>query len=114
MYSKEELGITQFESLRAEADRECTDKIEFKSFLEKNFDGMFLSDKRNNLKQFVQLMDGSVNDFQLFKTCLTKFQWEYNNTQHNLSPFSFGTSVMRLMHWLNQPDAAILVRYGYS
>lgn len=117
LFSKEELGVTQFERLRQNAITYYKNPEEIeeqkKHFVE-DFENKRLDEKRDSLKQFLLLVDGSADDLNLLKSKLVEYYSTYNNSVHHVKDFVFGTQVMRLLYLLNLPDEALKVNGLFS
>ncbi|XP_055309558.1 pentatricopeptide repeat-containing protein 2, mitochondrial-like [Sitodiplosis mosellana] len=110
LFTREELGVTQFERHRqnAHADYIIPEQIEeYKQRFVKEFENMRLDEMRNNLKQYILLIDGKPDEFNTLKSLLTDYYKTYNNSVHHVSDFVFGTPIMRLLYFLNLPDEAV-------
>lgn len=114
LYTRKELGIIHFESLREEALKsfEKPEEIEqYKSSIVNFFTDLALFQKRDELKRFIVLIDANDNDDELvaLKEMLQAYITEYNSIAHNVHSFSFGAPIMRLFYWKNAPDLALQV-----
>lgn len=105
------MGVTQFEGFRQNVivNFKSPEQIEEhkKNFI-KDFDNLQLAEKRNQLKQYILLID-NANELNTLKTLLLEYYNAYNNSVHNVKEYVFGTTIMRLLYILNLPDEAIQV-----
>lgn len=111
MYSKEELGVTQIENIRQRVlnlykSPEDVDLYK-KNFIE-SFSALLLNEKRDKLKDFILLLDGS-HDLESLESILVQYQDAYNHSVHNVKDYCFGTQIMRMFYLLNLPDDAVKV-----
>lgn len=112
LFSREELGVTQFERLRENAINFCgksEDIVEYKMKLLKDFENLALDKKRNNLKEYIFLIDGKADELATLKSYLADYYKTYNSSVHNVKEFVYGTQIMRLLYILNLPDEAVKV-----
>ena len=112
LFSREELGVTQFERLRQNAInhfKSAEEIDDYKKQFVSDFGNMRLDEMRNNLKQYIMLIDGKPDEFSTLKSLLVEYYKTYNNSVHHVSEFVFGTQIMRLIYLLNLPDEAIKV-----
>ena len=112
LFSREELGVTQMESYRKNIinqfeSPETIDSYK-KEFIE-NFPNLLLIEKRNNLKEYILLMDKNPDDLKALKSMLLQYTNAYNSSVHNVRDFCFGTEIMRMFYLLNLPDDAVKV-----
>lgn len=70
---------------------------------------MRLDEKRDKLKEFIFLMEGTDEDLRALKSLLVDYHNAYNNNVHYVKEFVFGTQIMRLFYILNLPDVAVEV-----
>lgn len=112
LFSREELGVVQFERLRQNTINrfKSAEEIEdYKKQFVSDFTNMRLDEMRDNLKQYIMLIDGKPDEFSTLKSLLVEYYKTYNNSVHHVSEFVFGTPIMRLLYLLNLPDEAIKV-----
>lgn len=113
LFSKEELGILQIQNLRQKAAEqyENGDSIAvYKQKITNDFSALRLDIKRDEIKNFILLMDCTPEEISTLKTLLHDYQNVYNNTVHHVKQFGFGTQIMRICHIFNKPDAALSVK----
>lgn len=111
LFTKEELGVTQFQQLRKNAKtyfKNNEEIEEHKAHFLRNFNDLRLDDQRNNLKQYMLLIDDK-SDLENLKKMLQLYQESFNNCVHHVKEFVFGTQIMRLLYILNLPDEAVEV-----
>lgn len=112
LFTREELGVTQFERLRENAFNYCgkpEDIVKYKKELLNDFENITLDKKRNNLKEYILLIDGKPDELAALKSYLVEYYKTYNNSVHHVKEFVFGTQIMRLLYLLNLPDEAVKV-----
>lgn len=112
LFSKQELGIVHFEAKREDAQQKFRNPNELeihKQMFVKNFANYQLSDKRDELKEYIFLMEGKEDEFTTLKSLLLDYTYLYNNSDHRVKKFEFGTPIMRLLYLLNLPDQVIKV-----
>lgn len=112
LYSREELGVTQIESVRQKIRNQFKGPEEIetgkRNFIE-SFPNLLLDEKRNNLKEYIMLIDKNPEDFETLRSILIQYQDSYNHSVHSVKEFCFGTQIMRLFYLLNLPDDAVKV-----
>lgn len=87
-------------------------EIEFYlKWFDNNFPKLSLNEKRDNLKQYILLIDGKPDELEKLKSYLMEYQNTYNNSVHHVREFVFGTPIMRLLYLWNLPDEAIKVKF---
>lgn len=74
-----------------------------------DFENITLDKKRNNLKEYILLIDGKADELTTLKSYLVEYYKTYNNSVHHVKEFVFGTQIMRLLYLLNLPDEAVKV-----
>lgn len=112
LFTREELGLTNFEQLRQKAFDEFknpADIEEYKKNFPEIFPNLLLDEKRDNLKKFIFLADSKSDDLEAIKSALLEYQNTYNNIVHYVKDFCFGTQIMRLFYLLDLPDDAVKV-----
>lgn len=115
LFSKEELGILQIQSLRQKASEqyENADSIAvYKQKIGDDFSELRLDVKRDEIKNFILLMDCTPEEISTLKALLLDYQNVYNNTVHHVKQFVFGTQIMRICYICNKPDVALNVIYS--
>lgn len=112
IFSKEELGVVQFQQLRKKEQNEFKNNEEVTAYKQKviqDFDEMFLCDKRDSLKKIIHLMDGDTEEITPLKSFLVKYHHDYHNTIHHVNQYCFGAGIMRMLYLHNLPDVAMQV-----
>lgn len=113
LFSKEELGILQIQNLRQKALEQYAngDSIAvYKQNIINDFSRLRLDIKRDEIKNFILLMDCTPEEISTLKMLLLDYQNVYNNTVHYVKQFGFGTQIMRICYIFNKPDAALNVK----
>lgn len=113
LFSREELGVTQIEKLRQNAQNNFKNDSEienYKKWFTGNFSKLLLDEKRDNLKEFILLLDGQPDELRTLKSLLMEYQETYNSNVHHVKEFIFATQIMRMFYLLNKPDDAVEVR----
>lgn len=68
-----------------------------------------LYELRDNLKNFILIIDNKAEDLQHLKEALLSYQKAYHSQVHNVNDYCFGTPIMRLFYLLDLPDDALRV-----
>lgn len=114
LFSREELGVTQIESLRRRVlhqfDGPAAVDLHKKNFVA-NFTGLMLEEKRDKLKEYIVLIDRTSDDLKSLKSLLIQYYDAYYNVAHNVNDFCFATQIMRMLYLLNIPDEAVKVEF---
>lgn len=110
LFSREEIGIVDFEKERSatrEKIQNTSDLNAYKEFVPTKFPTLKLDEKRDELKTFLMAIDGDSNELKTLKTMMRDYNIEYNSKVHSVSPYCFGTPIMRLFYIIDSPDLAL-------
>lgn len=104
--------MTQVENIRQTILNRFEGPKDVDSYKQKfieNFPNLLLDEKRDNLKEYIMLIDKNSDDLKTLKSILLQYQDAYDHSIHNVKEFHFGAQIMRMFYLLNLPDDAVKV-----